>query len=72
MSENETPDMQPTMQDVASKLDKGADALATAQEQLGGDVTKALARLAAHETDSNAHGGAIGGGASASRSGYGP
>lgn len=67
MPENETPDMQPTMQDVASKLDKGADALATAQEQLGGDVAKALARLAAHETDSNAHGGAIGGGASASQ-----
>lgn len=67
MPENEIPDMQPTMQDVADKLDKGADALASAQEQLGGDVARALARLAEHEADSSAHGGAIGGGASASQ-----
>lgn len=64
MPENETPVTQPSMQEVAEKLDKGADALNQAQEQLGGDVSQALAKLKAHESDPTAHNGAVGGGAS--------
>lgn len=64
MPENETPDTQPTMQQVAEKLDKGAEALNVAQEQLHGDVAQAMAKLSAHENDPTAHNGAVGGGAS--------
>lgn len=66
MADNGTPSIPatPTPQDVLEKLNEGAAALQTAQEQLSGDVGQALTRLTEHENNPNAHGGMSGGGAS--------
>lgn len=51
-----------TPQDVLDKLNEATDAVQTAQEMLVSDVSKAMAKLDAHESDPNAHGGSSSGG----------